>query len=313
MGQARGSGKKTTLIVNIRSRRGANSFRVARRELGRLGVTLNAAYPAQSERELLSAARSALQEDIDLLVVGGGDGTISAAVDLLAGRRTVLGLLPLGTGNDFARTLGIPLDLADACRTIAEGEPLFMPAARLNDTHFLGMALIGQPAHVNHTVPSWLKRTLGRLAYPLAGLYALLVVRPFQAEIEVDGARFVLRTPLVVIGNSRFHGPTALALGGDTADRDRLVVQTPRDASLATLLRLAASFGLQRRPPEELLLTRAGRAVAVSATPRQEIDIDGEHRGWTPARAALVQGAVRVQVPRGAAALAGTEEARPAA
>ncbi len=299
--QADGTGysraAKAVLIVNTRSRRGARSFRAAHGELKRLGIRLLASYPVHGERDLLRAVRASLAGGARLLVVGGGDGTISAVADALAQSDAVLGLLPLGTGNDFVRALGIPWDPVAACRVVAEGVPVPVPLARVNGIYYTGTALIGYPAHANHTIPNWLKKAGGRLAYPLAALYALSHTRPFVARLQVDEEVFALQTTVIAIGNGRYSGQAELAAGWAPVPAGRLLVRLPRTPSRRALLRLGVDFALNRQPSPELLLSLSGRTVSVTADPAQELDVDGEHRGWTPVRAASVPAALRVLVP----------------
>jgi diacylglycerol kinase (ATP) len=114
--------ERAALIVNTRARRGREQVARARRLLATLGVSLAVFYAPRGSARLPATVRAALDAGCDLIILGGGDGTVSAAVDLLAHHRAVLGLLPLGTANDFARTLGIPADLDAACAVIARGK-----------------------------------------------------------------------------------------------------------------------------------------------------------------------------------------------
>src|SRR5699024_2573811 len=109
---------RAALIVNTRSRTGAEAFSRAREILTGLGVPITSAYPVRDPARIPETVHEALREGADLLVLGGGDGTVSSVVDHLADELPVLGLLPLGTANDFARTLQIPTDLRRACEVI---------------------------------------------------------------------------------------------------------------------------------------------------------------------------------------------------
>ncbi len=290
------------LIVNTRSRKGADYFRSAHKHLKEQGVNLIRSYPIERQEDLLQAVRGAEEENVSLVIVGGGDGTISTAADLLAYSNTTLGVLPLGTGNDFPRALGIPDDLESACRAlaagIARGRVEVLNLARINGRHYVNTALIGYAGHMNHAVPNWLKRVAGRAAYTLAAGYSLFASRPFRAAIAVDGDRQELETTLVLVGNCRFHPPAQadpLAQQGDCGDL--LVVQTPRDARPTTLARLAAEFALLGRLDPSLLVTLTGRRVFIEADPPQEVDVDGEPAGWTPAAASVALAALRVVLP----------------
>src|SRR5919202_6183185 len=98
--------QRADLIVNIRSRSGEQAFKQARDRLGTLGVPLRATYALRDPARLPETVKEAIAEDHDLIILGGGDGSVSSVADFLARSEAALGLLPLGTANDFARTLG---------------------------------------------------------------------------------------------------------------------------------------------------------------------------------------------------------------
>src|SRR5690349_4297177 len=112
--------RRATLVVNAHSRQGMRLYDAARDRLLEAGFTLLGAYPVDRPRELEATLAAAVDAGPDLLVAGGGDGTISTAARLLAHRDIALGLLPLGTTNNFARTVGIPLTLDGAVATLAD-------------------------------------------------------------------------------------------------------------------------------------------------------------------------------------------------
>ncbi|MHB1417487.1 MAG: diacylglycerol/lipid kinase family protein [Chloroflexota bacterium] len=288
--------REAALIVNKLARRGSHYRRAAQAALARAGVQVTDAYQIERARDLPRVTRAALARN-RVLIVGGGDGTVSAIVDVLVDTDATLGLLPLGTGNDFARTLGIPLDLEGACRTIAQGHVQAVNLALLNGNYFVNTALIGFGAHVNHTVPNWLKRLTGKGAYALAASFALVRSPSFETAILVDGVRIELRTTLVLVGNGIFHSPAKIRLPAGPGDRDRLIVQAPRDGRKSTMFRLALDVGLRGRPRPDLLMSVSGRDIQIETNPVQEIDIDGEMSGWTPVRATLVPKGLRVFTP----------------
>src|SRR5699024_2395493 len=100
----------------------------------------------------------------DLLVLGGGDGTVSSVVDHLADELPVLGLLPLGTANDFARTLQIPTDLRRACEVIAGHRVVDVDLGLAEDNYFVNVASAGLSVAVTQGLSSRLKRRVGALA-----------------------------------------------------------------------------------------------------------------------------------------------------
>jgi|GEM_PF-166937 len=114
--------KTAVLIVNTYSRRGENLFFRAMDGLDARGIKLAAAYPVRNPKRLPEFVKEAIGRGHKLIIVGGGDGTISSVVDYFVERDIALGVLPLGTGNSFARSLGIPVDINGALDVIAKGK-----------------------------------------------------------------------------------------------------------------------------------------------------------------------------------------------
>ncbi|MWK32618.1 hypothetical protein GEV43_00060 [Actinomadura sp. J1-007] len=115
-------GGRAVLLVNVRSRRGRRLYGTARRMLREAGLEFAQVFPVNDPSRLRELFADALALEPDLVVVGGGDGTVAEAVTHLAHRDVALGVLPLGTTNNFARSLELPLDLAGAVRTLRDGK-----------------------------------------------------------------------------------------------------------------------------------------------------------------------------------------------
>src|SRR5687767_2468268 len=113
--------KRAILIVNAASRTGADAFEQARDKLAAASVKLLEAKAVKNPKLIDGAVKQAIKR-APMVIVGGGDGSLSSAVDFFIGKETVLAVLPLGTANSFARTLGIPLDLDGAIEVIADGK-----------------------------------------------------------------------------------------------------------------------------------------------------------------------------------------------
>ena len=143
------------LVVNTRSRRGARLYSQALRLLEKRGYTVDASYPVQDPGRLPAIVSSLIVDGHKLVIVGGGDGTISSVVDHFAYENVVFGLLPLGTANSFARTLSIPLSVAGAIDVIAHGKVVDIDLARINDDYFANTASIGVAPAVARAVPRW--------------------------------------------------------------------------------------------------------------------------------------------------------------
>ena len=114
--------RHAVLVVNTRSRYGAHAYSEAKRLLAEAGIALDAAYPVRNAERLQEIVREEIAKGRKFIILGGGDGTISSVVDHFAYTKVVFGVLPLGTANSFARTLGIPLDLTGAIDVLVNGK-----------------------------------------------------------------------------------------------------------------------------------------------------------------------------------------------
>jgi YegS/Rv2252/BmrU family lipid kinase len=294
---------RTVLVVNVGARRGGELER-AREALARRGVALAAAHEVREGAALRRTVRAELARGADRIVVGGGDGTLSTAAGVIAGTGAALGVLPLGTANDFARTLGIPGDLGRAAAVIARGQVRVVDVGRAGRRAFLNAASVGVSSALTRKLRGVLKRRAGALAYPVAGV-AAAGSPPFRARIEWDGEALELRALQIVVGNGRYHGGGRLVAPRARIDDralDLYVVAAParRGAStrrvreLAALARYALGLARGRHVEDPRVLHAQASRVAIETVPPLEIDADGELAGHTPALFQVDPGALRV-------------------
>jgi YegS/Rv2252/BmrU family lipid kinase len=161
---------------------------------------------ARSGEEMIAAARQAIDSGVDIVVAGGGDGTINAVASVLAGSGAALGVLPLGTLNHFAKDLGIPQVLDAAIRNVATGRRVQVDVGAVNDRIFLNNSSLGlYPDIVRHREKQ--QHRLGRGKWPAAAWATIAALRryPFlNVKLAVDGAEHARVTPFVFIGNNEY-------------------------------------------------------------------------------------------------------------
>ncbi|AVT28245.1 MULTISPECIES: diacylglycerol kinase family protein [unclassified Plantactinospora] len=289
--------RRAALVVNARSRRGRRLYEEARTRLVAAGFTLLGTYPADRPGELETSLATAAGLGPDLLAVGGGDGTIGAAARLLAHRDIALGLLPLGTTNNFARTVGIPLDLDAAVATLADGKVIDVDLGTADGMPFANHVGVGLSADVMARVPARLKRVVGRLAYPATALALLTGHRPMRITVQADGRSREYLTHQLFVANGGFHAGRPIT--ADANADDRLLVAYPvggptRRDLLGATARNAAT-GHRRTLDDEPFLT-AGEILLRTDRP-VPVEVDGEVRGRTPVRIGLAANALRVMAP----------------
>lgn len=201
--------QKSILILNAKS--------AARSEVRKLikpmqrELNLDVVIP-WSGKQLRKTLRKAVHKGVTRIIAGGGDGTLNSVANaVLALGEDVevsMGLVPLGTANDFARAYGNDgSDISDSIRVAVTGQVQRIDVGRINSEYFVNVASGGFGAMITATTPQDVKRRLGGLAYTLSGLARLAELTPTAAHISLDGneARKT-NVSALVIGNSRYAG-----------------------------------------------------------------------------------------------------------
>lgn len=289
--------REVVLLVNVRSRRGASLHADVRRMFEQRGFTVLKEHlvsdPATQLPSLLAQVSASRPT---LVVVGGGDGTVATVVDHLAHTDIVLGYLPLGTTNNFGRSLGLPMRPEAAVDVVTSGKVADVDLGLVNGDYFANLVSIGISATVAGRTPHQLKRYLGRLAYAGTGARALIPHRPFLAEVTSGATTWRIRTHQLNIANGRMHAGTAIARDASLADR-LLVVYALGGGSRLSTIGAAVHQTLTPWQPVERKGYLAGTEFRVSTQVPMPVDVDGEITTTTPIQVHVTGEALRVMVP----------------
>ena len=288
--------RRAALIVNTKSRKGQAAYRDACRLLKQAGVELTIARAIEDPAKLPDAVRDAVAAGAPMVIVGGGDGSISSSVDHVVGSDAVFAILPLGTANSFARSLEIPLDIEGAVGVITGGRLKRIDLGMLDSDYFANCAAIGLSPLIAESVPHGLKKWLGRPGY--LGWAALQMARfkPFRLTVSGEGKSETLDVLEVRIANGRFHGGAELV--ETEVDDGEIVIQAVHGR---LRLKLLWSWGLSLIGPDQVRGTVRefrGRSFRIETEPRLPISIDGEVDAKTPVTARLARRAITMAVPR---------------
>lgn len=236
----------------------------------RFAESIGAAFQVSRDvSDLQRKARRAVDDGVERLVVVGGDGTLLHVGEALAGSDCALGIIPAGTGNDLARSLGIPTDVDSAAEAAVEGAVRSIDIGRIDGRIYLTVAGAGFHGAVASYVADRLRVVRGPLAYPYAVLRTLASYEPPTFRVRYDGGSFGGRAWLVVLANSpTFGGGMRIAPHAELDDGllDLVIVKNvPR----ATFLRIFPSVYRGRH---------TGHAAVVTARTNQAtIEIDRPH------------------------------------
>jgi len=289
------SGRTALLLTNKRSGGAASDLAPAIERLEQGGLSVRVETPESID----DLRRRIRDSDGTVVILGGGDGTLNAAAPALRTLERPFGLLPLGTANDLARTLGIPFDLVEAAGVIAAGGSRRIDLGLVNGEPFFNVASLGLSAEVvrEHEGESERKRLLGVLSYPLSAWAAFRRHRPFRAELIVDGQRLRCRCMQIAVGNGRHYGGGMTMDEAAEIDDGWLRVYYLRPAGLLSMLSMlpALRFGWLRRSPEAEV--KRARRVEIRTRRPRAVDVDGELNGRTPVVVEIAPGAVEVFAP----------------
>ncbi|HEV2796692.1 MAG TPA: lipid kinase [Nocardioides sp.] len=289
---------RVAVVVNTRARSGARALPLVERALRGVADEVSV-HPVTDSGGLEEALRDAIDAGPSLLVVGGGDGTVGCAAAMVAHTRTTLGVLPLGTANDFARTLGIPSSLVAAVDTLVTGRVVDVDLGRVDGRAYLNVASVGLSVAVTERLTPGLKRRLGRFAYPAATLAAYRSHRPFAARLELDDGSVLELADLmqVAVGNGRHYGG-GLTVAPDASIDDHLLdvyaVEQGRLLDHLSVARLLRTGHLVEHERVHHIIARRLRLVTDEPLP---VNLDGEIAATTPALFEVDRNALHVVVP----------------
>ena len=283
------------MILNENSRQGTTRASAALEVFERCNMQLRMAT-CESPADLAKAIRKAAGS-VDLVVIGGGDGTLNAAALALYETGLPMGILPFGTANDLARTLGIPNDPALAAETIVAGNIRRIDLGQVNGKPFFNVATIGIGARVTSELTTEVKQSWGKLGYAMATLRALRNSRPFFAEIRTEGGAVRVWTYQISVGNGRHYGGGMTVEEGADIDDGLLDLFSLEFNRLWVLAFVYPAFRKGRHGKWGKVRTMSGREFEVRTHRPRSINTDGEISTNTPAHFRILPGAVSVLAP----------------
>ncbi len=254
----------------------------------------------KSGEDVAQAARDAVRDGFRVVVAAGGDGTIGAAASAVARSEAVLGVLPMGTLNHFAKDLGIPADLAGAVAVIAAGRHIPVDIAEVNGHVFVNNSSIG--IYPNIVTVRERERRRGRSKWLAFALATLQVLRRFpflRVRLSADGEKLIQHTPFVFVGNNEYQ-IQGLEIGTRAKlDQGRLFVYVAAPVTRGGLVRMAFSAVFRRLDSAKTLTILSVEEVWIETRRRRvRVSTDGEVLRLTaPLHYRICPGALRVLAP----------------
>ena len=290
--------RRALFIVNRNCRQGKSDLSTIIDTLSESGLQVVPEYPGSIEQSSALIREQAAK--FDLLILGGGDGTLRGAIRAVLESGRPLGVLPLGTANDLARGLGIPTDPVAAARAIAAGFEHRIDLGVVNGSYFFNASSIGLGVDVTRQLSYEMKQRWGVLSYPRALWVAVRNARSFGAEIFCDGERHYVRSIQVTVGNGRFYGGGMTLHAEAALDDQRLDVYSLKPQPWWRLLHLLPALRRGTQADSENAVVFHGKRIEIRTSRPRMVTADGEMVSRTPAIYEVVPAALTVLVPQNA-------------
>ncbi len=257
--------------------------------------------------EATHLARLACEADLDAVFVVGGDGTINEVVNGLAGCSVAMGVLPAGTGNAWAKQLGLPtrsplhwMPLVEAVEALVPGSVRRIDLGKSNGRYFLQWTGVGLDAEVTYAMEprTRVQRHFGVITYFVAGFTIATTMAGARSRIWIDGRRIYRRTVLTVISNCQMYGGKVRIATDAQLDDGLLDVDVFSGSGLWSSLRTAFAVitGLHVYDPRHTCFQ--GKTIRLETHKPTAVHVDGEPFGTTPLECEVVPKALSVMIPK---------------
>lgn len=255
----------------------------------------------KSDAHLAEQIKALGSNSADVIAIAGGDGTISRAAQVLIECGLPLLVLPLGTANDFARSLDIPKNIVDAVRLVSSGQQTMVDVGYVvagenqsKKRTFLNAVGLGLSARVSEAQDDRMKGALGGLSYAITTLQNVGSLEAFDAEIELDGVVQAVSASQITLGNGVFFGGGLRVSNEASLQSGFLHGYLIGDISPAELIALGPRVKLGNLDDHHAITKIAGKEITIRCKPEQPVNVDGDIFGETPMKLSIMQDRLKV-------------------
>lgn len=252
------------------------------------------------EGDAIQAAAFAVERKFDLIIAVGGDGTLNEVVSGIAKfeDRPKVGLIPMGTTNDFARAVHIPRDITKAVDIILKGDSIPVDIGLMNDDrYFINIAGGGRLTELTYEVPSKLKTVLGQMAYYLKGIEMIPSIRSSRVRIEYDGQVFDDSAMMFLIGLTNSVGGFEKLAPDASINDGKFTLLILKELNMAEFIRVASLALRGEHLSDPHVIYAKASKITVTTQERVLLNLDGEYGGLLPAVFENLAGHIEMYVP----------------
>ena len=243
----------------------------------------------------LEEALNIIDESYSYILIAGGDGTVDSVVNVMEMKNIniPIGILPVGTANDFAKFIGMPADISEACKQILDSKPTKVDVGRINNKYFINVASTGLFTDVSQKTDVNLKNTIGKLAYYLKGLEELPNFRRLKIKLTSKECNYEGEMYLILVFNGKTAGNFNLATQADVTD-GKLDVIIFKAVQIYELLPLFIKVLKGEHLDSDKVVYFKTDDVYIESTEDIVTDIDGEKGPDFPLRIRCIKGGIKV-------------------
>jgi len=273
--------KQVLLLINSGSRLGEQSCDELLAELAKRQIQV--IHEPDRSPSHYTALIQQYEKQVDALVVGGGDGTVSLCLQGLMATQLPMAVIPLGTANNLARNLDIPASIPEACQILMDGNTRWIDVAMVNDQYFLNVVGLGLSTQVNHWIKKEAKKRFGVLAYVYYALKITKRLNPFTARITFESGEDCFKCLQVSVCNGRYYGAGFIAEQNASIDDGLMDVVCTMTKDWTKSIRIIKSLMKgAHHPIAEIKSYKLSKFTLQTKHP-MSLDVDGDVRTKTPA------------------------------
>ncbi|QGM28994.1 diacylglycerol kinase [Bacillus sp. N3536] len=242
-------------------------------------------HATTGEGDAINAAKKAVENKFDIIIAAGGDGTLNEVVAGVSEfeNRPKIGVIPMGTTNDFARAVHIPRDIHRAVEIIVKGDTIPVDVGKVNDRYFINIAGGGRITELTYEVPSKLKTMLGQLAYYLKGIEMLPSINATKVRIEYDGEVFEDEAMMFLVGLTNSVGGFEKLAPNSSINDGKFSLLILKKVNIAEFIRLATLAIRGEHLGDPHVIYKKATNIKVTSDDKVLLNLDGEYGGTIPA------------------------------
>ncbi|MBD7945932.1 diacylglycerol kinase [Psychrobacillus sp. Sa2BUA9] len=242
-------------------------------------------HATTGEGDAINAAKKAVENKFDIIIAAGGDGTLNEVVAGVSEfeNRPKIGVIPMGTTNDFARAVHIPRDIHRAVEIIIKGDTIPVDVGKVNDRYFINIAGGGRITELTYEVPSKLKTMLGQLAYYLKGIEMLPSINATKVRIEYDDEVFEDEAMMFLVGLTNSVGGFEKLAPNSSINDGKFSLLILKKVNIAEFIRLATLAIRGEHLGDPHVIYKKATNIKVTSDDKVLLNLDGEYGGTIPA------------------------------